>query len=89
MKRNPEKYEELKYTFTTFTIAITEPEEKLYETKIQRLFRNYLIELSNAEVHEINLNVAAIYDEMAIVLPLTQFNFSKFDQKFEEMISSI
>ena len=44
-------------------------EGKLHQLQTKYLFRNYLIELSNVKVSEINLNPIVIYDGM-VILPL-------------------
>ena len=44
-------------------------EGKLYQLQTKYLFRNYLIELSNVKVSEINLNPIVIYDGM-VIMPL-------------------
>ena len=47
VKKYPEKHEAFKYPLTTFPLAVSAPEGKLYQPKTKYLFRNYLIELSN------------------------------------------
>ena len=42
-------------------------EGKLHQLQTKYLFRNYLIELSNVKVSEINLNPIVIYDAMVIM----------------------
>ena len=42
-------------------------EGKLHQLQTKYLFRNYLIELSNVKVSEINLNPIVIYEAMVIM----------------------
>ena len=45
-----EKYEALKYPLSTFPLAISATEGKLYQPKTKYHFRNYFVELSNGKV---------------------------------------
>ena len=67
VEKYPEKNEAFKYPLTTFPPAVSTLEGKLYKPKVKVLFRNYLIELPNNKVSEINPNPIVIYDTMAIV----------------------
>ena len=62
-----EKHETFKYPLTTFILAVSAPEGKLCQPKVKHHFRNYLIELPNTKVNEINSNPIVIYDPIAIV----------------------
>ena len=67
VEKYPEKNEAFKYPLTTFPPEVSTPEGKLYQLKVKVLFRNYLMELPNTKVSEINPNPIVIYDTMAIV----------------------
>ena len=65
-----DEHEAFKYPLTTFPLAISTPEGKLHQPKTKHHFRNYFIELSNANVSEKNSNPIVIFDVMAIVISI-------------------
>ena len=65
--RYPEKHEAFD-PLTTFPLAISTTEGKLYQPKTKYYFINCFIELSNAKVSEINASLIVIFGAMAIVL---------------------
>ena len=67
VERYPEKHEPFN-ALTTFPLAISTTEGKLYQPKTKYYFINCFIELSNAKVSETNASLIVIFDAMAIVL---------------------